>query len=81
MALVFNPKTAKISPQYHVVFGNDFTTVPYMEQGEVPPNWEVLHCLSKESATDESFDRGSGRGDLTGWAKILVKNLTLEVLV
>jgi hypothetical protein len=31
MALVFNPKTAKISPQYHVVFDNDFTNVPYME--------------------------------------------------
>ncbi len=27
-----------------------------MEQDEVPPNWEDLYCLSKESATDESFD-------------------------
>ncbi len=31
VALVFNPKTARVSPQYHVVFDNDFTTVPYME--------------------------------------------------
>jgi hypothetical protein len=56
VALVFNPKTATVSPQYHVVFNNDFTTVPYMKQGEVPPNWEDLYCLSKESATDESFN-------------------------
>ncbi len=56
MAFVFNPKTAKVSPQYHVIFDNDFTTVPYMERGEVPPNWEDLYRLSKESATDESLD-------------------------
>ncbi len=28
VALVFDPKTAKVSPQYHVVFDDDFTTVP-----------------------------------------------------
>jgi hypothetical protein len=56
VALVFNPKTAMISPQYHIIFDNDFTTVPYMEQGEIPPNWEYLYRLSKESATDESFN-------------------------
>jgi hypothetical protein len=27
-----------------------------MEQGEVPPNWEELSCLSTKSATDESVD-------------------------
>jgi hypothetical protein len=52
-AFVFNPKTAKASPQYHVIFKDHFTTVPYMERGEVPPNWEDLYCLSKESATDD----------------------------
>ena len=40
VALVFNPKTARVSPQYHVFFDDDFTTVPYMDQGEVSPNWE-----------------------------------------
>jgi hypothetical protein len=47
IALVFNPKTAKVSPQYHVIFDDDFTTVPYMEQGKVPPNWEDQYHLSK----------------------------------
>ncbi len=40
VALVFNPKTARVSPQYHIIFDDDFTTVPYMDQGEVSPNWE-----------------------------------------
>jgi hypothetical protein len=39
-----------------VIFDNDFTTVPYMEQGEVLPNWEELSCLSTESAKDELVD-------------------------
>jgi hypothetical protein len=56
VALVFNPKTARVSSQYHVIFDDDFTTVPYMEQGEAPPNWEELSCLSTESAMDESVD-------------------------
>ena len=56
VALVFNPKTARVSPQYHVVFDDDFTTVPFMERGEVPPNWDDLCRLSAESATDESVD-------------------------
>jgi hypothetical protein len=46
VALVFNPKTARVSSQYHVIFDYDFTTVPYIEQGKVPPNWEEFSCLS-----------------------------------
>ncbi len=56
VALVINSETAKVSPQYHFVFDDDSTTVPYMEQGEVPPTWEDLYHLSKESVTDESFN-------------------------
>ena len=37
VALVFNPKTARVSPQYHVIFDDNFSTVPYMERGKVPP--------------------------------------------
>ena len=56
VALVFNPTTGRVSPQYHVVFDDDFTTVPFMEAGEVPPNWSDLCKHSAESATDESVD-------------------------
>ena len=30
IALLCNPNTGRVIPQYHVVFDNDFTTVPYM---------------------------------------------------
>jgi hypothetical protein len=56
VTLVFNPKTARVSPQYHVIFDDDFTTVTFMEGGEAPPNWEELSCLSAESAKDKSVD-------------------------
>jgi hypothetical protein len=42
VALVYNPYTGHISPQYHVVFDDDFTTVPYMEAGMIPPHWSDL---------------------------------------
>ncbi len=38
VALVYNPSTGHVSPQYHVVFDNDFTTVLYMEAGTIPPH-------------------------------------------
>ena len=38
VALVWNPTTGQVSPQYHVVFDDDFSTVPYMEAGTVPPH-------------------------------------------
>ena len=53
---LFNPKTARVSPQYHIIFDDDFSTVPFMERGEVPPNWDDLCKLCTESATVESVN-------------------------
>ena len=53
VALVFNPRTGRISPQFHLVFDDEFSTVPYMERGEVPPQWEDLCRNSYESAEDD----------------------------
>ena len=43
VALVLNPKTGHVSPQYHLVFDDDFTTIPYLnsntENSEVPSHW------------------------------------------
>jgi hypothetical protein len=36
VALIYNPSTGHVSPQYHVVFDDDFTTVPCMEAGTIP---------------------------------------------
>jgi hypothetical protein len=55
VALVFNPRTGRVSPQYHVVFNDTFSTVPYMDAGTVPPHWEDLLKHSSEKATDEEF--------------------------
>ena len=56
VALVWNPTTGRVSPQYHVVFDDDFTTVPYMEAGTIPPNWEELVKYSSELSTTEDVD-------------------------
>jgi hypothetical protein len=32
VALLFNPHTGHVSLQFHVIFDNDFTTVPYLRQ-------------------------------------------------
>ena len=53
VALVLNPKTGHILPQYHVVFDESFTTVPYMNEHQVPPNWSDLVTNSRELVTDE----------------------------
>ena len=55
VALVLNPRTGHVSPQYHVVFDDLFTTVAYMKKSEVPPNWtELVH--KSERVTDEDYD-------------------------
>ena len=39
VVLILNPRTGHVSPQFHVVFDDHFTTVPFMEKNEVPPHW------------------------------------------
>ena len=56
VALVFNPSTGRVSPAYHVVFDDTFSTVPYMRAASLPPNWEDLVKNSSEIATTEEFD-------------------------
>ena len=55
IALVFNPATGHVSPQFHVVFDDDFSTVPYMEKAVIPPNWEELYQSYWELVTEEDF--------------------------
>jgi hypothetical protein len=56
VALVLNPTTGHVSPQFHVVFDDTFSTVPFMREGTVPSHWAELVRNSSEVATDESFD-------------------------
>ena len=59
VALVLNPHTLHVSPQFHVVFDDDFTTVPYLRSGEEPPQWKDLVAKSSEISTDKNFDLAS----------------------
>ena len=56
VALVLNPRTLHVSPQYHVVFDDTFSTVPFLRAGEVPPHWKDLVANSSESVTNEKFE-------------------------
>ena len=56
VALILNPTSGHVSPQFHVVFDDTFSTVPFMREGTIPPNWAELVRNSTEIATDENFD-------------------------
>ena len=56
MALVFNPTMGRVSPQFHAVFDDTFSTVPYVNAGTISPNWHDLVIHSSELATDEDFE-------------------------
>jgi hypothetical protein len=56
VALVLNPKTGLVSPQYHVVFDDNFTTIPNLRVGSQPSNWEELVRSSTEVATERDYD-------------------------
>ncbi len=48
VALIFNPRRGHVSLQFHVVFDDDFTTVPYLRTATIPPYWEDLVCASSK---------------------------------
>ena len=56
VVLVFNPNTGRVIAQYHVVFDDEFITVPYMESGTIPSNWENLVKYSSEMAPSQDVD-------------------------
>ena len=56
VALIFNPKTGLVSPQFHVVFDDDFSTVPSLRNWSMPNNWHQLVCNSREKSTDGFYN-------------------------
>ena len=56
VALVHNPRTGLISPQYHVVVDDVFSTVPSLREGTVPSNWEELVVNTREKSADGFYD-------------------------
>ncbi len=80
VALVLNPVTGLVSPQYHVTFDDDFTTVPHLRKGTVPPNWADLVKHSSERTTSEFIDLTKtwfvGQPDITADEMIDTSNHT-----
>ena len=53
VALVLNLKTGLVSPQFHVVYDDNFTTVSCLSSADPPPSCLNILKHSTESATDE----------------------------
>ena len=53
VALVMNLYTGLVSPQFHVIFDEEFTTVPYLTSNTPPPNWLYLVETAQEKATED----------------------------
>ena len=50
VALVINTKTGLVSLQFHLVFDDNFETVPHLCAGTVPENWAELVTNSREKS-------------------------------
>ena len=55
VALVLSLTTSLVSPQYHIIFDDDFSTVENLRLGTVPTNWVEFNTNQRESAMDENF--------------------------
>ena len=42
VGLILNPRTGHVLPQFHVVYDDDFMTVPYLRTTTVPLHWAAL---------------------------------------
>ena len=54
VALVLNLRTGHVSPQFHVIYDEEFSTVPYISGAETPPNWDTLCATSTENNVEPS---------------------------
>ena len=55
VALVLNPSTLHVSPQFHVAFDDHFATVPYLASNDVPPNWAQI-VKQSEKVSENDYD-------------------------
>jgi hypothetical protein len=42
VSIILNPRTGHISPQFHVVYNDDFMMVQSLHTATVPPHWAAL---------------------------------------
>lgn len=56
ITLIMHPRTLYLSPQFHVIIYDDFTTVPAMCSGDIPNNWKDLVDTSNRIFQDTTDD-------------------------
>ena len=56
VCLVINPATGHVSPQFHMVFYEFFSTVPFMREGKISQNWtDIVQQSSQICAMDNIY--------------------------
>ena len=59
-----NLQTGHVTPQFHVVFYDGFTTVTYLDKEAAPPNWDNLFYYYTEHYDANDFeDLQNSEGD------------------
>ena len=56
ISLVLNLSTGHVSPQFHVVFDETFSTVPSLKTGSILASWNFISENNRELATYEDFN-------------------------
>ena len=56
VALVLNPETGHVSTQFHVVFDDEISTVLFMREITISPNWKDLVQCSSQSGAPDNID-------------------------
>ena len=56
IALVLDLQSGYVSPQFHLVFDDQFQTVEYLKSGDVPPFWNDLAKFNTEEFTPPDPD-------------------------
>ena len=56
VSLVLNSETGHVSTQFHVVFDDEFFTVPFMREGIIPPNLTDLVQHSSQISAPDNID-------------------------
>ena len=54
--MVLNPETSHVSPQFHVVVDDEFSTVTVMREGTITPNWTDLVQYRSQIGAMENID-------------------------
>ena len=54
--LILNLSTGHVSPQFHIVFDETFSTVPSLKNRSVPTSWKFKFENNRELATNEDFN-------------------------